>query len=389
VPTASPWQRPLPPTQCDVAVVGGGIMGAATAYWLRCLDPSLHVVLVEAEALAHGASGRNAGFVLPGTHNVYAVAVEAYGREAARQFWQLTAENLRLLRDELEGAAFDLRLTGSHLVAGSEAEAERLRASAVLLSEDGVAAEFLGTEAACARLHAEGFHGALFVGEGGTVHPAKLVRYLAARSGATVFEGWPVQGWSPEAGGVRLAGPMGQLDAGCVVFTVNAWLPHLWPEAARFVRPVRAQMLATAPVAPFLDGPVYSHEGFYYLRQMPDGRLFLGGARHRHLDAEVGYDDLTTDAVQRDLEAYLDTHFPLVGERKIERRWSGTMGFSPDGLPVVGALPDAPGSVFAAGFTGHGMALSVRFGLLLARLALGHDEEAAALFDPARFDDAP
>lgn len=383
--TYSPWQRPLPPAACDVAVVGGGVMGAATAFWLRRLDPALRVVLVEAETLAHGASGRNAGFLLLGTHTDYASAVRAYGRDAARRLWRFTADNARLVWEE-GGSAFDLTLTGSVIAAGSPDEVDRLRESADLLAEDGVEAHYLSAEAANARMGSEGFAGALAVSEGGTLHPAKLVRYLAVRSGATVLEGWPVTALEPGPSGVRIAGERGVLGAGQVVLTLNAFLPRLVPEAARFVRPVRAQMLATEPVRPFLGTPVYSHEGYFYLRQLGDGRLYLGGARHLHAEKEIGYDDATTEGLQADLEAYLRTHFPAVGGPAVERRWSGAMGFSPDGLPGVGAVPDVPGATWAAGFTGHGMGFGLRFGLLLARHTLGRDDEAADLFDARRFE---
>lgn len=383
--TYSPWQQPLPPAACDVAIVGGGIMGAATAFWLHRLDPALRVVIVEAETLAHGASGRNAGFLLPGTHTDYASAVHTYGRDAACRLWQFTAENARLVREQ-DAEVFDLSMTGSLIAAGSPEEAARLKEAAALLGEDGVEARYLPADEANARLHGEGFTGALSVPDGGTLHPVKLVRYLAAQSGATVLEGWPVTALEPGPSGARLVSERGALDAEHVALTLNAFLPRLVPEAARFVRPVRAQMLATAPVRPLLAVPVYSHEGFFYLRQLWDGRLYLGGARHLNAEKEVGYEDATTAGLQADLEAYLRTHFPSIGTPAIERRWSGTMGFSPDGLPAVGAVPNVPRAIWAAGFTGHGMGFGLRFGLMLAHRVLGRDDEAADLFDVRRFD---
>ena len=385
--TYSPWQRPLAAGTWDVVIVGGGIMGCATAYWLRRFEPSLRVALCEAETLAFGASGRNAGFLLLGTHTDYASAVEAFGRARARLLWQFTAENVRLIREELDGAAFNLQMTGSMIAAGSTGEAARLQHAAKLLAEDGADAEYLEADTANARMHSEGFQGALAVPEGGTLHPGRLVRYLAAQSGASVLEGWPVTALEADGEAVRLTSPSGDLRARRVVLTLNAYLPRLLPDAAAYVRPVRAQMLATEPLAPFLDVPVYSHEGFFYLRQLPDGRMYLGGARHLHEAEEVGFGDVTTVGLQADLEAYLRIHFPQVGAPTVERRWSGTMGFSPDGLPVVGAVPDLPAATFATGFTGHGMGFSVRFGQLLAHRVLGRKDRHANLFDVARLHD--
>lgn len=376
--THSPWQRGLPLPDSDVVVVGGGVTGAATAYWLRRLDPTLRVTLLEAETLAFGASGRNAGFLLLGTHVDYASAVAAVGRERAWRLWRFTEDNADQV-SELGGGC-DLALTGSVLAAGSPEEAARLRASERMLAEDGVSASFVEGTGGDAASGGRGFHGALVIPRGGALHPVKLVRLLAATSGATVVEGWRVERLDAVAGGVRLEGDAGALEAPRVILCLNADLPRLVPDLAGAVRPVRAQMLATAPVAPVLDRPVYSHEGFYYIRQRPDGRVLVGGARHRHEAEEEGAADGTTAALQADLEAYLHRHFPAVGTPAVERRWSGLMGFSPSGLPVVGAVPGLPAALYACGFTGHGMALGVRMGLLLTRRALGQADEAADLF---------
>ena len=372
--TASPWQRPLGHTEADVAIVGGGIIGAATAYALR--DAGLRVVLLEAERLAHGASGRNAGFLLLGTHADYASAVDAHGRDAARRIWAFTAEALAETLT-LPGAV----RTGSVLAAGSPEEAERLERSRDLLAEDGVETEWTTSD----RFGTRGLFGALFVPDGGAADPARLVRHLAAASGAEVRENVPVERLEALGDGVRLvlAGG-GVVGARQAVLAVNARLPRLVPELAGVVRPVRAQMLATEPVAPCLPAPVYSHDGFYYVRQTPDGRVLVGGARHRHVAEEVGFDDATTPGLQADLEAYLEAHVPGAAGARAERRWSGTMGFSPDGLPVLGRVPGVPAALFATGFTGHGMGYGLRFGRLVANALLGRADDAESLFSAAR-----
>ena len=186
--------------------------------------------------------------------------------------------------------------------------------------------------------------------------------------------------------GFLLETPRRRIRTAALLVATNAFAPRLVPSLAPYVRPVRAQMLATAPMRPrWLSTPVYSHDGHYYLRQLPEGNLLLGGARHLHAEAEVGYGDAATEAVQRDLHAYLATHFPQAEGLAVQRRWSGTMGFSPDGLPSVGPVPDLPGAFFAAGFTGHGLAYAFRVGRMLAEFAHGlADPGDADLFDPAR-----
>ena len=372
--TASPWQRPLGRTEADVAVVGGGIIGAATAFALR--GAGLRVAILEAERVAHGASGRNAGFLLLGTHADYASAVDAYGRVAARRIWAFTAEALAETL-AMPGAV----RTGSVLAAGSPDEAARLERSRDLLAEDGVDTEWATGD----RFGTRALFGTLFVPDGGAADPVRLVQHLAAASGAEVRENAPVERLEALRDGARvvLAGG-GAVDVQQVLLAVNARLPALVPDLDGVVRPVRAQMLATAPVAPCLPAPVYSHDGFYYVRQTPDGRVLVGGARHRHEAEEVGFGDATTPALQADLEAYLEAHVPGAAGARVERRWSGTMGFSPDGLPVLGRVPGMPAALFAAGFTGHGMGYGLRFGRLAANVLLGRPDDAESLFSASR-----
>src|SRR5690606_34009836 len=88
-----------------------------------------------------------------------------------------------------------------------------------------------------------------------------------------------------------------------------------------------------------------------------DGRLLIGGGRKQNKPLEHDTtDDRVTDPVQRVLDAYLRAKFPDV-EEPVERRWAGIMGFTPDGLPLVGTLPGKPNVGFAVGFNGHGLAL--------------------------------
>lgn len=385
--TASVWQQP-PRLRADLVIVGGGVIGTATAWALRRLAPDRQILLLDAERLAHGASGRNAGFLLLGTHADYAAAVDAYGRERARRIWAFTSEAYRLASEIGTTHDVGFSATGSLLAAATQAEADRLKASRDLLADDGVPTTYqTGAELAAQSLL--GFRGGLAIPEGGAIDPARLVRALATLSGAEVREGWRVEAVASEGAGVRLdLADGGRIDATQVFVAANAYLPRLVASLAPAVRPVRAQMLATAPQPPTLATPVYSHEGYYYVRQRPDGRVLVGGARHLHEADEVGYEDVTTEALQADLHAYLQQHLPALASAEVERRWSGTMGFSPDGLPSIGDVPGVPGAVWAAGFTGHGMGYALRFGVLAARRLLGLPDPDADLFDAGRLTSA-
>jgi len=382
------WQRAASADAAayDAVIIGGGLVGCATAYWLHRRRPRLRVAIVEAQSIGHGASGRNAGFLLQGTDTDHLTAVERHGAQRAQRFWRFTRDNRDLIEAELHGAAFDFRACGSVTVAGTAAEDVRLQDAVSPLRSIGAPVVYLSPNETHRRLHAEGFGGSLFVTSGATVDPLKLVHHVATESQAHVFEYQPVRAVTAGGDHYRVETDGRQIEAGQVVFAVNAYLPQLIPALADYVRPVRAQMLATEPTDRRLRMPAYTHAGAFYIRQGPGGEVLLGGARHRHAEAEVGYDDATTPAVQNDLEHYLHTHFPWARGLEVTQRWSGTMGFSPDGLPVVGTVPGQPGNVWAAGFTGHGMSCGFRMGQLLAAHALGEARpEGHELFTASRF----
>ncbi len=374
----------------DVVIVGGGIVGCATAYWLHRRRPSLRVAIVEAGTLGAGASGRNAGFILQGTAADYGADVDRYGERTARRLWHFTRANRDLIASELRGEAFGWRSDGSLTVAGDRDEDERLQASVARLRAAGAPVVYLDPDETNDRVHATGFYGGLYVTTGAVVNPLRLVHHLASASEATLHTHLPVEALHWDDGdGVLLDTPDLRLWGRRAVLAVGPSLPALVPSLSDYVRPVRGQMLATAPTPErAIPLPVYSHRGEFYVRQLNDGTVLLGGGRHAHREAEATAVDSTTPAVQARLERYLHTHFPWARDASIRRRWSGTMGFSPDGRPVVGPVPEHADSVFATGFTGHGMGYGFRMGRLLAARIQGKTRpDGYDLFRASRFEE--
>lgn len=372
--TVSYWQQTHRERSAayDIVIVGGGIVGCSTAYWLNRRRPSLRVAIVEAHTLGAGASGRNAGFVLQGTASDYLTDVERYGTRTARRLWHFTRANRDLLASELRGSAFDWASEGSLTVAGDPEEEERLRRSVSSLRAAGAPVVYLEPEKVNGRLSSTGLGGGLYVTTGAVVNPLKLVRHLALQSDADRRTHHPVKQIWWDRNGATLRTPDVELWGRQVVLTVGPSLPTLVPSLSSVVRPVRAQMLATAPAeTSSMSLPVYSHEGGFYVRQMPDGTVLAGGGRRQHRAAEETDVDTATPAVQATIERYLHTYYPWTQSLSIRQRWSGTMGFSPDGRPVVGPVPEHPASVYATGFTGHGMGYGFRMGRLLAERICG------------------
>lgn len=382
------WQihAKRPDYRCDIAVIGGGIVGCSAAFWLSRYLPDRPVAILEAGLLASGASGRNAGFLLQGASSDYFKDYMSFGADKARRLLRFTRENRDLLFLEI-GTSAQLESNGSLVVAGSEEEDQRLQQAVGRLRADGTPSVYFPPDETNRRIVARGFLGSLYVPSDGVMNPVSLVTSIAKQSEAAVLEHHPVRYVGFDDGGVIIETASQTVRAKQVLVTVNAWLPTLFPELGGYVRQVRAQMLSSTPMAKrWIDVTIYSHDGFYYVRQTRSGLLLAGGARHLHEDQEVGLDMTTTPSVQAAIEAYLRRHFPDCGSMQVDLRWSGIMGFSPDMLPAYGSLPAIPNGLWAAGFSGHGMSYGFRFGKMLAEIMAGcPDVEGADLFTADRF----
>ena len=383
--TTSFWQQAEqgPGLSCDIAVVGGGIIGTSTAYWLKKTKPEWNVVLLESRTVGYGASGRNAGFLLQGTASNFATDIQTYGEDTAWQLWHFTLENRNLIEAEFQADRINLVGSGCLIAAGSEREHAELQHSATLLEQAGIPVAYWAAEELPARIGAAHFHGALYVPSGGSMNPMKLLREMSGKSGALILEQHPVTALSHINDGCLLHTPHRIIQAERVFLALNAYLPKLLPESAPYIKPVRAQMLASPPQPVHLPYPLYSHDGYYYMRQAPDGAMLLGGARHLFREEEVGYGDTTTPHLQQALLDYYTHHFG--NTIPVQSQWSGTMALTPDGLPLLAPLPDLPGSYWAAGFNGHGMGYGFHFGKMVAEgYASGRLE---SLFDLGRLID--
>jgi glycine/D-amino acid oxidase-like deaminating enzyme len=347
-----------------VAVIGGGVTGCSCA--LTLAERGVRVRLHEAREIAGGASGRNGGFALRGAAMPYDEARRELGDDRARMVMELSERALDRL-EQLAGDAF--RHVGSLRLAWDDDELAALRREHDALRDHGFAVEWVDElEPPLDRL----YRGAILHPHDGAIHPARWVRRLAAHAagvGVDIRE--------------HEAVVVDELDADAVVVAGDGFTGSLLPELAPLVRPTRGQVLATEPLAEVRYGrPHYARGGYDYWHQLPDGRFVLGGQRDASFETEETEAMETTDLIQQRLD---ELATELLGEAPtVTHRWSGIWGTTPDRLPLVGLVPDRAGTWIAGGYSGHGNALGLACGDLVARAILGDRPAELAVFDPAR-----
>jgi gamma-glutamylputrescine oxidase len=373
VSTTSYWltepREPLPERRVEgrpeVAVIGGGVTGCSCA--LTLAERGVRVRLHEAREIAGGASGRNGGFALRGATQPYDEAREALGVEAARSIMALTERAL----DRMEALAGDaFRRVGSLRLGADEAELAALRREHDALRTDGFDVEWVDKLAPpLDRLYL----GAIHHPPDGALYPARWVRRLArhaAEAGADIREGDAVT--------------VDALDADVVVVAGDGFTASLLAELGERVVATRGQVLATEPLDERLyERPHYARGGYDYWHQLPDGRLVIGGQRDASFETELTEVMEPTGLIQGRLDDLVEQ---LVGRRPaVTHRWAGIWGTTPDLNPLVGRVPGRENVWVAGGYSGHGNALGLACGDLVARAILGETPPEIALFDPARF----
>ena len=351
--------------RADVCVVGLGGSGLAALDELTA--SGVTAIGLDAGAVGAGAAGRNGGFVLAGLAGFYHETVAQFGRETAAEIYRLTTGEIQRQAKELPDI---IRLTGSLRLAADAAEKEDCRKHLAALRESGFAAEpYAGPEG-------EG----ILLPTDGVMQPLRRVRALAQRlreQAVLLYENSPVRKMVPGS----VVTDAGTVLCGTVIVAVDGRLESIFPELAPRVRTARLQMLATAPAPEVgFSRPCYWRHGYEYWQQQPGGTVALGGFRDHALDAEWTHDTGPTDFIQGLLERFLREKLRV--RAAITHRWAASVGYTPDGLPVLEEV--RPRTWAVGGYNGTGNIVGALSARAAARLACGQPSPWAELLRRAR-----
>ena len=373
--TAEPLvpSSPLPPT-AEVVVIGGGMLGCWTAYWLA--RQNIDVVLLESKAIGWGATGRNGGFLVGGTALAYPRLVELVGATVAHSLHQITMDGQSLAFQIVAEEEIDcgLRRVGTLSLALDATNLHDPGPDTTLLHDDVSALHQLDrpqVQELVATPLGDQIVGGWFAPNDGTLHSTRYLSGIARaaeRHGACVVRAG-VTSLGVDGDAVRIETDAGIITAGQTVVALNAWSDTLIPEVANLIVPVRGQILAYEPSPPVFRTAVgvdVTSTGEYW-QQQPDGSIVIGGCRADAPGGDVGVREMIATSQLTDrIERILPDLFPKLEGLVVARRWAGPMAFTSDRLPVVDRIPGMDNAWFGGGFSGHGMSFGPRLGQLLA-----------------------
>ena len=363
----------------DVAIIGGGLMGSATA--LQLAKVGQKVIVLEKNSPGRHASGVNAG----GLRRLNRHPAEIPLAVVAAQMW----------RDihELVGSDCDVQLSGQVRVAENETDLEKLEERATLVRSLGFDHEQIITRDRLYQLvpalapHCVG--GLYTAGDGFArpYHALTAFRRQAQSLGVEYRAGCRVTGlerlddswrlmtssdWRrSDEGRKSVPGNFEFVEAAILVNCAGAWAGKV---CALLDEPVPLQvgapmMMVTERLPHFLDPVVGAASRKLSFKQMQNGTVLIGGAylADYNLDQETTEIDFTKLSESSRTVVEL---FPRMAQVRIVRTWAGLEAFMPDRIPVIGPSAKAPNVYHAFGFSAHGFQLSPVVGRIMSELIL-------------------
>ncbi|MEM7118219.1 MAG: FAD-dependent oxidoreductase [Chloroflexota bacterium] len=398
---------PNPPlngeTTADLAIIGGGYTGVSTAYHFSRRFPEKRVVLLEAKALANGASGRNGGMMLNWVYGTGKVTPEI-----RKRIYDATAETIDDIEGMIEEHDLDVsyRRDGSFEVFTDPQRAEETAVYVQHLNKLGIPVQFMDETAVRQHINLSGVYGGYFDPAEGQLNGVQFIRELRPvleAQGVEIYENTAVLKVE-ESSTITLTTPNGSVKAKAIVLATNAYTGKLgYFRKAYF--PLHSHVFATAPqsserleqfgwkkTAGFSD----DLNRISYATRTREGHIVFGGG------SNISYGYLfnnrtifpgSPDSAKlafADMAKTMDTYLPGSSQLPIAHRWTGTLAVTLRRNCSMGVRGEHRNVYFAFGYSGHGVTAANMAGRVLTDLYSGAEEKWRGLpFIQADFSPIP
>lgn len=368
--------------QADVAIVGGGLAGLSAAIELR--QRGMGVVLLEAQHIGFGASGRNGGQAIHGLACDPPTIEAELGLDEARRVWAMTLQAIELIRERCNRFGIDAEWRDGFLgVAVNQRKARALREGVDHLARHyGYEQQWISQADLPRWIASPRYVAAAYDGRSGHLHPLKYTQGLAraaAGLGAVLHEGSAVTGLQQRGDEVLLSTAQGRVRARQVLLAGNVYLqefaPQLAPQLGPRVMPVGtyivcSEVLGAERAAALVPcGAAVCDNNFVldYFRPTADHRMLYGG--------RASYTTQTPADLAAGMQRQMAETFPQLRDARVEFAWGGFVDISFSRAPDFGRL--GRNVYYLQGFSGHGLALTGLAGQVVAEAMAG---------DAGRFD---
>ncbi len=378
------WEKLSGDVEADVCVIGGGLAGLTVAR--EMIGRGHAVTLLEADAVAAHASGRNGGFVSGGFALPVAGIEKRIGRSAAQEIWALSCDGVRYVHD----AVSTLQTPG--IIAGrGKLKVWRVDDAEAVLRQADLMNTYYGTDYSVwerlkvrEHLRTDCYYHALYDRRGFHINPLLYARALAHdawRQGVNIYEASRALSLRPVQGGWHVVTAHGLVRSAHVVLCINATRQGIYRPLQRAILPVATFVTASEVMTEKLRQSIRfkgciadQRRAGDYFRIFPDGpheRLIWGGRMTTNTSIPA---DLT-----RRLGKDIQSVFPQLGYFQMTHTWGGVMGYAVHRMPIIGQLKE--GLWAATAFGGHGLNTTAMAGSLIAA-AIAEGDDRWRLFSP-------
>lgn len=369
--------------EIETCIIGAGYAGLSTALGLVERGHT-DVVLIDAQDIGFGCSGRNGGFVFGGFSRSEADLVKAVGPEKARDLYGLTTQGIQLIRDRISTYNIDCDAVWDGVMQCNWFEDENILKDHQAFMSDtfNVELDYIAPDALREIVKTDRYHGALVEKNAFHFHPLKYALGLAKaaqKQGAKFFSNSPALKIEPDGPVKIVHTPNGTIRAKRLLIACGGYLNGLYRPLARATLPVSTYIMVTEPLGERRNDAFTCQYAIYdtrfafdYYRPLPDGRILWGGRISTSLEEPKNLRELLYRDV---LKVY-----PQLDGVKIDYAWHGWMGYSAHKMPQIGE--ERPGVWHAQAFGGHGVAPTNIAGDLLAAAIAEGDQRYRKLSDP-------
>ncbi|MDZ4736980.1 MAG: FAD-binding oxidoreductase [Rhodospirillaceae bacterium] len=369
---ARPVTRPLEgDIEADVCIVGGGFTGLSTA--LNLAERGLKPVLIEAQRIGYGASGRNGGQINSGMRCGPTAMVEYFGADDAKRMWAMTEEAKAIVRERIQRHAIEAHWRPGTLYASLNKDYRREVDEAIETTRRHFnydADRRVDRDEIRALLGSTIYEGGMIDMGAAHMHPLNYaigLGHAAIAAGAVLHEN--TRATSIDEDGHGVATGRGRIRARHTIVACNGYLEKLVPQLAAKILPIRNYIIATEPLGEARAKTINRddlavHDNKFvvdYYRMTHDHRLTFGGGE------VYGRNDPAD--IKRFVRPHMLKVYPQLADVRIEHGWGGWLALTMNRLPHLGRL--SRDLYFAQGYSGQGVALSGLYGKLIAEAIAG------------------